>query len=57
MSIQKLYVDKQVADSHEVNSILRRLRAPGEIVKNAQEVYDKISAEKDPINKAKKVLF
>jgi len=57
MSIQKLYIDHQVADSPEVYTISQRLNAPIEIVKNAQEVYDRISAATDPIKKGKKILF
>jgi spore photoproduct lyase len=57
MSISKLYIDQQVADSPEVHTISQRLNAPVEIVRNAQDVYDRISAAADPINKGKKILF
>jgi len=57
MSIQELYIDKDVADTSEVRSISNRLNLPGEIVENAQVVYDKISAAADPVRKGKEILF
>jgi spore photoproduct lyase len=57
MSIQELYIDRDVADASDVHSISNRLNLPGQIVKNAQEVYDKISAAADPIRKGKEILF
>jgi spore photoproduct lyase len=57
MSIQKLYIDRQIADSPEVHDIARRLNLAGEIVDSAQKVYDQISAAADPVKKGKKVLF
>jgi hypothetical protein len=48
MSIQKLYIDQQIAEYPEVSSITRRLDIPAEIVANGQEVYDSISGAPDP---------
>ncbi len=55
MSIQKLYIDQQVAESTDVHSISKRLNLKGEIVKKAQEVYDRISAAADPVKKGKEI--
>jgi spore photoproduct lyase len=57
MSIQKLYIDQQIADSPEVHDIARRLNLAGEIVVSAQKVYDQISAAADPVKKGKTILF
>jgi spore photoproduct lyase len=57
MSIQKLYIDQQVADTPEVHAISKRLNLQGRIVKDAGEVYDKISAATDPVGKGKEILF
>ena len=57
MSIQKLYIDQQIADYPEVSSITGRLGLAAEIVTDAQQVYDSISGAPDPIQKAKTVLF
>jgi len=57
MSIQRLYIDQQAKDSAEVDTIIRRLDVPFEIVTDAQMVYDRVSAAPDPIQKAKTVLF
>ena len=48
MSIQKLYIDRQVADSPQVGLIAERLGLAGEIVPDAQTVYDAVSAAADP---------
>jgi spore photoproduct lyase len=57
MSIQKLYIDRQVKNAAEVSAIVGRLDLPYEIVSNPQVVYDCMSAASDPIQKAKTVLF
>jgi spore photoproduct lyase len=57
MAIQKLYVDRMIADSPQVNAISRRLNLPSEIVSAPQEVYDRISAGADPVKTGKTVLF
>ena len=53
MAIQKLYVDRQVADFPQVSTICRHLDRPYQIVANPQEVYDRVSAGKDPVGKGK----
>jgi spore photoproduct lyase len=57
MAIQKLYVDRQIADFPQVGAISRRLDMPAEIVSDPQEVYDCVSAGDDPVKKGKTVLF
>ena len=57
MSIRKLYIDVDVADFPEVRSILNRLNLPAKIVKNAEEVYHRISLATDPVKKGKEILF
>ena len=57
MSIQKLYVDRQIADSPQVRLIAKRLGLAVDIVPGAQIVYDAVSAAADPVRQGKKVLF
>ncbi|UCD82605.1 MAG: DNA photolyase [Desulfobacterales bacterium] len=57
MSIQKLYIDQQVKDSDKVRAIIRRLNVPSEIITDARQVYDRVSAATDPVQKGKTVLF
>ena len=57
MSIKKLYIDRQIADSPQVAFISDRLGLVGEIVPDAQAVYDDVSAATDPVARGKKVLF
>jgi spore photoproduct lyase len=57
MSIKKLYIDRQVADSPQVGRIANRLGLKGEIVPDKQTVYDAVSAADDPVRQGKKVLF
>jgi spore photoproduct lyase len=57
MSIQKLYIDRQIADSPQVRLIAERLGLAGDIVPDAQTVYDTVSAAADPVLQGKKVLF
>ncbi|MDX2500502.1 MAG: DNA photolyase [Deltaproteobacteria bacterium] len=57
MSIQKLYIDRQIAESSQVGLISERLKLTGEIVPDAQTVYDAVSAAADPIGRGKKILF
>ena len=56
-TIQKLYVDRKIYDFPQVNAISRRLDLPPEIVSDPQTVYDRVSADDDPVNKGKSVLF
>jgi spore photoproduct lyase len=57
MSVEKLYIDRQVANSPQVPLIAKRLGLAGEIVPDAQAVYDDVSAAADPVARGKKVLF
>jgi len=57
MSIQKLYIDRQIADSPQVALIAKRLGLAGEVVPDAQTVYDTVSAAADPVRQGKKILF
>ena len=57
MTIQKLYVDRNIVDSPEVITITRRLGLPHEIVSDPQTVYDRVSKDDDPVNKGKTALF
>ncbi|MBE9544586.1 MAG: DNA photolyase [Proteobacteria bacterium] len=57
MSIQKLYIDRQIADSPQVRLIAERVGLAGEIVPDAQTVYDAVTAAADPVLQGKKVLF
>jgi spore photoproduct lyase len=57
MAIQKLYVDRKVADYPQVNAISRRLDLTYEIVSDHREVYDSVLAGVDPVKKGKTVLF
>jgi spore photoproduct lyase len=57
MAIQKLYVDRQIADFPQVGAISRRLDLPSEIVSDPHEVYHSVSAGDDPVKKGKTVLF
>jgi spore photoproduct lyase len=57
MSIQKLYIDRQIADSPQVRLITERLGLAGEIVPDARTVYNVVSAAADPVRQGKKVLF
>jgi len=57
MAIQKLYIDRKVADSPAVNAVCRHLNLPHEIVTNPQEVYDRISSCSDPVKEGKRALY
>ena len=57
MAIQKLYVDRKIADFPQVSAISRRLDLPSEIVSDPQMVYDSVLAGDDPVKKGKTVLF
>ena len=50
MTIQKLYVDRRVVDFSQVSVISQRLDLTAEVVSNPQTVYDRISADDDPVN-------
>ena len=57
MAIQKLYVDRKIADYPQVSAISRRLDLPSEIVSDPREVYESVLASDDPVKKGKTVLF
>jgi spore photoproduct lyase len=57
MPIQELYIAQQVVDYPEVRAITRRLDLPYEIIGDTQEVYDRLAAAPDPIQKGKTVLL
>jgi len=57
MTIQKLYVDRKIADFPQVSAISRRLNLPSEILSDPREVYQGVSADDDPVKKGKSVLF
>jgi spore photoproduct lyase len=57
MFIQKLYIDQQVKDTVEVRNIIGRLGVASEIISDARQVYDRVSAAPDPVQKGKTVLF
>ncbi len=57
MTIQKLYVDRKIADFPQVSAISRRLDLPCEIVSDPREVYNSVSTGTDPVKKGKTVLF
>jgi len=57
MTIQKLYVDRKIADFPQVSAISRHLDLLPEIVSDPQEVYHSVSADDDPVKKGKTVLF
>ena len=57
MAIQKLYIDRKIADFPQVGTISRHLDLPTEFVSDPQEVYDRVLAAKDPVKTGKTVLF
>ena len=57
MAIQKLYVDRKVADHPQVNAVSQRLGLAPDFVSDPQEVYNHVSADADPVKKGKSVLF
>jgi spore photoproduct lyase len=57
MTIQKLYVDRKIADFPQVSAISRRLDLPCEIVSDPREVYNSVSTGTDPVEKGKTELF
>ena len=57
MRITKLFIDKQVVDHPTTRSIQARLNVPAESVQNAQQVYAAISADADPVQKGKEIIY
>lgn len=52
-----LYIDQQVGDTREVRQIQSKLNLPAKRIVGASEIYAGLSAEKDPVGEAKKILF
>jgi spore photoproduct lyase len=57
MRIAELYVDAQVADLPEAEAIRRRLDLPAHRVHRAEEVYARVAAAEDPVERGKHVLY
>lgn len=57
MFLKKLYIDERVADAPLVADIRASLDLPCEMVSDASEVFQKVSAAKAPVRKGKEVLF
>ena len=57
MRVLKLYIDHQVVNSPQVNSIRSRIDVPAEIVRDAKEVFESILCSNDPVQNAKTILF
>ncbi|UCF93208.1 MAG: DNA photolyase [Desulfobacterales bacterium] len=57
MKISKLYIDAQVTHLRETMAIQSRLNVPSEIVSQAQQLFDKVCAADDPVEKGKEILF
>ncbi len=57
MPVTKIYIDQCVENDPSVVSIMARLGAPIEVTDDVREVFEAVSASKDPIQKAKEILF
>jgi spore photoproduct lyase len=57
MQISKLFIDRQVADHPVTRSIQSRLQLPAETVRNARQVYEAVSAARDPVRQGKETLY
>ena len=57
MRISTLFIDKQVVDHPETQSIRQRLNVPTEIVTSAKQVYAAVSAAADPVKRGKEILY
>lgn len=55
--LSKLYIDRLVENTSQVQTIREHLDIPTEVVSGAKQVYQKISAKSDPILAGKQVLF
>ena len=55
--ISQCYIHEQVADSQIAAEIVARFNFPWETVQDAKQVYKKILAAKDPVQKGKETLF
>lgn len=57
MRISKLFINRQVADHPVTRSIQSRLQLPAETVRNVRQVYEAVSAARDPIRQGKETLY
>lgn len=57
MPLTQLYIDREVAVYPKVISIQSKLHLPAVVVEDAREVFDAVSADEDPIQKGKEVLY
>lgn len=57
MPITQLYIDQKVVDHPLVAAIRSRRPVPAVVVSGAREVFEAVSADDDPVQKGKEVLF
>ena len=57
MKIHQLFIDNACARDDEVDYIISKLNIEPQWVENSQPVYDCINNSKDPVSKAKQLLF
>ena len=57
MTIEKIYIDRDVSDSPLVHRICKRINLPAVTVGTYREVFAAVSAAADPIAAGKQVLF
>ncbi|AOY58958.1 MULTISPECIES: SPL family radical SAM protein [Desulfococcus] len=57
MPITQIYIDQEVADHPLVAAIRSRRPVPAVVVSGAREVFEAVSADDDPVQKGKEVLF
>jgi len=57
LPVAQIYIDREVADHPTVAFIQSRHPVPAVIVSGAREVYEVVSADDDPVQKGKEVLF
>ena len=57
MSINKIYIDRDVIDAPLVATICNRLQVPVERVASYREVFAAVSAAQDPVSAGKQVLY
>ena len=57
MPLTKIYIDTEVADWPETRSILSRIHAPWESVRDSREVFENVASADDPVRFGKQVLY
>ena len=57
MPISKLYIDQQIADDPQANSIRSKIDVPCEIIGSPEQAYNTVSNSDDPVQTGKEVLF